>query len=68
MIVFVIRKPVNVNVALTSLVAHAIAVNAAIGISTPKKDVRSARATQMEVRTTLVIRTQASVYVSRASR
>jgi hypothetical protein len=43
--VFAIQKPVNVNVERTSSAGRVIAASAGSGTLTPKKDVRSVRAT-----------------------
>jgi hypothetical protein len=66
--VFAIQKPVNVNVEHTSSAGRVIAASAGSGTSTPKKDVRSVRATLMEAKIIHVIHTLVNVHVSRASR
>lgn len=65
---FAIQKPVNVNVDHTSWAGRVIVASADTGTSTPKKDVRSARATLMEAKIIHVIHTLVNVRVSRVSR
>lgn len=64
----VMREPVNVNVARMSSAAHVTGASADIGISTLKKDVRSVRATKMEVKIRLAIPIPGSAFVRRALR